>query len=167
MQSIPIESVEHWPLQRLIPYARNARTHVDAQVSQIAGSIAEFGFVNPILVGDDNVIIAGHGRLLAALQLGLEKVPVIVLGHLTEVQLPQLKLKQFFVPSAVLRNLVVDNDQRPALHLGQVAEHDHRHLFKTQLKCCQQPTMTGDDHVVVAHQDGIDETELGNRAGDL
>ena len=76
MPSTTIESVEHWPLQRLIPYARNARTHDDDQVSQIAGSIAEFGFVNPILVGDDNVIIAGHGRLLAALQLGLEQVPL-------------------------------------------------------------------------------------------
>jgi len=79
-------TVEHWPLQRLIPYAKNARTHDDAQVSQIAGSIAEFGFVNPILVGDDNVIIAGHGRLMAAQQLGLREVPVIVLAHLSEAQ---------------------------------------------------------------------------------
>jgi len=86
MQTTSIETVEHWPLQRLIPYARNARTHDDGQVSQIAGSIAEFGFVNPILVGDDNVIIAGHGRLMAAQQLGLEQVPVIVLRHLTEAQ---------------------------------------------------------------------------------
>ena len=86
MQTTAIETVEHWPLQRLIPYARNARTHDDGQVSQIAGSIAEFGFVNPILVGDDNVIIAGHGRLMAAQQLGLETVPVIVLRHLTEAQ---------------------------------------------------------------------------------
>ncbi len=86
MQTNSIETVEHWPLQRLIPYAKNARTHDDAQVSQIAGSIAEFGFVNPILVGDDNVIIAGHGRLMAAQQLGLDKVPVIILRHLTEAQ---------------------------------------------------------------------------------
>lgn len=86
MQPINVETVEHWPLQRLIPYAKNARTHDDGQVSQIAGSIAEFGFVNPILVGDDNVIIAGHGRLMAAQQLGLDKVPVIVLRHLTEAQ---------------------------------------------------------------------------------
>jgi len=78
--------VEHWSLQRLIPYAKNARTHDDTQVSQIAGSIAEFGFVNPILVGDDNIIIAGHGRLMAAQQLGLDTVPVIVLHHLTEAQ---------------------------------------------------------------------------------
>lgn len=86
MQLNIVESVEHWSLQRLIPYAKNARTHDDTQVSQIAGSIAEFGFVNPILVGDDNIIIAGHGRLMAAQQLGLDTVPVIVLHHLTEAQ---------------------------------------------------------------------------------
>lgn len=86
MQLNTVESVEHWSLQRLIPYAKNAGTHDDTQVSQIAGSIAEFGFVNPILVGDDNIIIAGHGRLMAAQQLGLDTVPVIVLHHLTEAQ---------------------------------------------------------------------------------
>ena len=63
--------IEHKPVDQLVPYVRNARTHSDEQVSQIAGSIAEFGFVNPILVGDDNVIIAGHGRLMAAHKIGL------------------------------------------------------------------------------------------------
>ena len=72
-------NIERWPLDRLIPHARNARTHSDAQVAQIAGSIAEFGFVNPILVGDDGVMVAGHGRVLAARKLGLSEVPVIVL----------------------------------------------------------------------------------------
>jgi DNA modification methylase len=72
--------------ERLVPYARNARTHPDWQIAQIAASIAEFGFVNPILVGGDGVIIAGHGRLLAAQQLGLAEVPVIELGHLSEIQ---------------------------------------------------------------------------------
>lgn len=86
MQTLTVETVEQWPLHRLIPYARNARTHSDAQVSQIAASIVEFGFVNPILVGEDSVIIAGHGRLMAAQQLGMEAVPVIVLGHLSETQ---------------------------------------------------------------------------------
>ena len=71
-------SLEHWPLDRLIPHARNARTHSEAQVAQIAGSIAEFGFVNPVLVGDDGVIVAGHGRVLAARTLGLPEAPVIV-----------------------------------------------------------------------------------------
>jgi DNA modification methylase len=78
--------VERWPVERLIPYARNARTHSDEQVAQVAASIAEFGFVNPILVGPDGVIIAGHARLLAARKLRLTEVPVLVLGHLTETQ---------------------------------------------------------------------------------
>ena len=78
--------VETWPVERLIPYARNARTHSDEQVAQVAASIAEFGFVNPILVGPDGVIIAGHARLLAARKLRMTEVPVLVLGHLTETQ---------------------------------------------------------------------------------
>jgi DNA modification methylase len=79
-------AVERWPLERLIPHARNARTHSEEQVAQIAGSIAEFGFVNPVLVGDDGVMVAGHGRVLAARKLGLTEVPVIVLSHLTPTQ---------------------------------------------------------------------------------
>ncbi len=79
-------SIESRALEHLIPYARNARTHSDEQVSQIAGSIAEFGFNNPILVDRDGGIIAGHGRALAARQLNLTHVPVIVLDHLTENQ---------------------------------------------------------------------------------
>jgi ParB-like chromosome segregation protein Spo0J len=60
------KDIEHWPLDRLIPFARNARTHSDAQIAQIAASIREFGFTNPILVDSKDGIIAGHGRLLAA-----------------------------------------------------------------------------------------------------
>jgi DNA modification methylase len=78
--------VERWPLERLIPYIRNARTHSEEQVAQVAASIVEFGFVNPILVGADGVIIAGHARLLAARKLGMTEVPVIVLDHLSETQ---------------------------------------------------------------------------------
>jgi DNA modification methylase len=70
----------------LIPYARNSRTHSDEQVAQIAASIREFGFTNPVLVDADRGIIAGHGRLLAARKLGLDEVPVIELAHLTEAQ---------------------------------------------------------------------------------
>ena len=66
MQSVAADKVERWPLDCLIPHARNSRTHSDEQVAQIAGSIAEFGFVNPVLVGDDGVIVAGHGRILAS-----------------------------------------------------------------------------------------------------
>ena len=78
--------IEMMPTARLVPYARNARTHSDQQIAQIAASMAEFGFVNPILIGDDDVIIAGHGRLMAAQRLGMSEAPVIVLGHLTEAQ---------------------------------------------------------------------------------
>jgi DNA modification methylase len=78
--------VERRAIEQLIPYIRNARTHSDAQVAQVAGSIAEFGFVNPILVGEDGVIIAGHARLAAARLLQLAEVPVIVLAHLSATQ---------------------------------------------------------------------------------
>ena len=78
--------IEQWPLDRLLPYAANARTHPDEQVAQIAGSIAEFGFIVPCLVDERGVLVAGHGRLLAAQRLGLSQVPVIRLDHLTDAQ---------------------------------------------------------------------------------
>ena len=78
--------IEIWPVDRLVPYARNARTHSAAQVAQIAASIVEFGFTNPILVDSADGIVAGHGRLLAARKLGLAEVPVIVLDHLSPTQ---------------------------------------------------------------------------------
>jgi ParB-like chromosome segregation protein Spo0J len=78
--------IETKPIERLRAYERNARTHSDEQIAQIAASIAEFGFTNPILIGADGVIIAGHGRLLAAQRLGMAEVPTIVLDHLTDAQ---------------------------------------------------------------------------------
>src|SRR5512144_2306971 len=80
------QRIELWPIERLVPYARNARTHSDEQVAQIAASIAEFGFNAPLLVDSQAGIIAGHGRLLAARKLGLAEVPVIVLDHLSDAQ---------------------------------------------------------------------------------
>src|SRR5712671_489087 len=80
------QRIEQWLVHRLIPYARNPRTHSDAQIAQIAASIVEFGFNNPILVDTKAGILAGHGRLLAARKLGMAEVPVIVLDHLTEAQ---------------------------------------------------------------------------------
>jgi ParB-like chromosome segregation protein Spo0J len=76
--------LEHWPIERLVPSPRNARTHSEAQVAEIAGSIRAFGFTNPILVGEDGDVIAGHGRLAAARKLGLSEVPVIPLLGLSE-----------------------------------------------------------------------------------
>ena len=70
----------------LIPYARNARTHSDQQAAQIAASIREFGFTNPVLIDEEDGIIAGHARVLGAHLLGLDEVPCIVLAHLTPTQ---------------------------------------------------------------------------------
>ena len=81
-----IHTIEYLPTDSLIPYARNSRTHSDAQVSQVAGSIREFGFTNPVLIDAQDGIIAGHGRVLAALKLKLDTVPCIRLSHLTETQ---------------------------------------------------------------------------------
>lgn len=79
-------AVEYRKLDDLVPYARNARTHSDAQVAEIAGSIREFGFTNPVLIAEDGTLIAGHGRVLAARKLGMETVPTIVLTGLSEIQ---------------------------------------------------------------------------------
>jgi ParB-like chromosome segregation protein Spo0J len=78
--------IQYRPLSELVPYARNPRTHSDEQVSQIAASIREFGFTNPILLDGNKGNIAGHGRLAAAKELGMEKVPCIDLSHLTDEQ---------------------------------------------------------------------------------
>jgi len=86
MSTPVIGQITDRPIEGLIPYARNARTHSDAQVAQIAASIREFGFTNPVLVDGANGIIAGHGRVLAARKLGLTTVPCIELSHLNETQ---------------------------------------------------------------------------------
>jgi ParB-like chromosome segregation protein Spo0J len=78
--------IENVAVDTLIPYARNSRTHDDAQVAQIAASIKEFGFTNPVLIDADGGVIAGHGRILAARKLKLAEVPCIRLSHLTETQ---------------------------------------------------------------------------------
>ena len=83
---LPHMKIEQIPTADLIPYARNTRTHSPEQVAQIAGSIREFGFTNPVLIDADNGIIAGHGRVMAAQKLGLAKVPCIRLAHLTDNQ---------------------------------------------------------------------------------
>lgn len=78
--------IQYKPIQDLIPYARNSRTHNDAQVAQIAASIKEFGWTNPVLLDGTNGIIAGHGRVLAAQKLGETEVPTIELSHMDENQ---------------------------------------------------------------------------------
>jgi DNA modification methylase len=82
----PADKVERWTIDRLVPYARNARTHSDGQIAQVAASIQEWGWTNPVLVGDDGGIIAGHARVLAARQLGLVEVPVMLASDWSEAQ---------------------------------------------------------------------------------
>ena len=80
------QNIEQIDLKKLIPYARNSRTHNDIQVSQIAASIREFGFTNPVLITENYDILAGHGRVLAAKKLGMDSVPCIKVDHLNEFQ---------------------------------------------------------------------------------
>ena len=82
----PADKVERWRIDRLIPYAKNARTHTDAQVAAIAASIKEWGWTTPALVGEDGGLIAGHARVLAARQLGIAEIPVMVAVGWTEAQ---------------------------------------------------------------------------------
>lgn len=83
---MPDLAVEYMPLADLVPYARNARTHGPAQVAQLVDSIREFGWTNPVLIDEAGGIIAGHGRVMAAQQLGMDQVPCIRLAHLTDTQ---------------------------------------------------------------------------------
>jgi hypothetical protein len=103
----------------LIPYARNTRTHSPEQVSQIAGSIREFGFTNPILIDGENGIIAGHGRVMAASKLGLAKVPCIRLAHLTDTQ----KRAYIIADNKLALNAGWDEEML-ALELGELNDED-------------------------------------------
>jgi DNA modification methylase len=96
--------IETWPLERVLNYARNARMHSDEQVKAIAASITEFGFINPCLVDADGVLIAGHGRVLACRHLGLNTVPVIQVGHLTEIQIKALRIADNQLPQLATWN---------------------------------------------------------------
>ena len=107
-------TVETRKVEALIPYARNPRTHSDAQIAQLAASIVEFGWTNPILVDGDNGVIAGHGRLLAARKLGMTEVPVIELAHLTPAQKRALVIAD--------NRLALDADWDEAMLVLELAE---------------------------------------------
>lgn len=112
------QRIEIWELERLVPYARNARLHSDEQVTKIAASIAEFGFTNPILVDSTDGIIAGHGRLAAARSLGLAQVPVIVLDHLTDAQ-----RQAYIVADNRLAEDSTWNHDQLAAELAELSDH--------------------------------------------
>lgn len=106
-------------IERLIPYINNSRTHSDSQVAQIAASIREFGFTNPVLIDGECGIIAGHGRVLAARKLGMEVVPCIEISHLT----PAQKKAYIIADNKLALNADWDNDLL-ALELGELQEAD-------------------------------------------
>ena len=109
--------VEQRKIEALIPYVNNSRTHSDEQVAQIAASVREFGWTNPILVDGQNGIIAGHGRLAAARKLGLTEVPVIVLDHLSEAQ-----KKALVIADNKLASNAGWDDEMLRLELGDLQE---------------------------------------------
>jgi len=88
----PADQVERWPLTKLIPYARNARAHSEEQIAQIAASIREWGWTVPVLVDEQGTLIAGHGRVLAAQQLGITDVPTMVARGWTHAQIQAYRL---------------------------------------------------------------------------
>jgi hypothetical protein len=82
----PADKVERWPIDRLIPYAKNARTHSPAQIAALSASVKEWGWTTPVLVAEDRGLIAGHARILAARQLGIAEIPVMVAAGWSEAQ---------------------------------------------------------------------------------
>ena len=136
--------VRYQNVAALKPYAGNARTHSDKQIAQIAASIRNFGFNNPVLVDAENRIIAGHGRVEAAKRLGLTSVPTIRLDHLSDAE----------------RRAYVIDQVRPLLSLAKVLEPDHRHLGEPQLPRSEQPAVTGEDACVLVNQDRVGPSKL-------
>jgi ParB/RepB/Spo0J family partition protein len=132
--------IELWSIDRLIPYENNARTHSTEQVAQIAASIAEFGFTNPILVDQNNGIIAGHGRFAAAKELGLPQVPVVMLDHLSKAQ----------------RRAYILADNKLALNAGWDAD-----LLKLELRALEEEDDFGLDVI------GFSEQELSDLLGSM
>jgi len=115
--SNPADKIEKWKIDKLIPYAKNSRTHSDEQVAQIAASIKEWGWTTPVLVDDTGQIIAGHGRIMAARKLGMEEVPVIVAEGWTDAQ----KRAYVLADNKLAMNAGWDNEML-ALELGEIGD---------------------------------------------
>jgi ParB-like chromosome segregation protein Spo0J len=116
-KSNPADKVQQWPIERLVPYAKNSRTHSDEQVAQIAASIREWGFTTAVLVDEAGSIIAGHGRVLAARQLGIASLPVMVAAGWTDSQ----KRAYVIADNKLALNAGWDN-QMLALELGELGD---------------------------------------------
>lgn len=133
MKNTPTE-IEHIQVDALVPYARNSRTHSAEQVAQIAASMTEFGWTNPVLIDAAGTIVAGHGRVMAAKKLGMETIPCIRLGHLT--------------PSQVRAYVIADN--KLAMNAGWDEE-----LLASEIQAIMEAgdlsvTLTGFDEAEIA-----------------
>ena len=148
--------IEVWPIEKLVPYENNARTHSSEQVAQLAASIVEFGFVNPILVDTKAGVIAGHGRLAAAKDLGLDEVPVVVLDHLT----PTQKRAYILADNKLALNAGWDNEllQQELAHL-QIEDFELELLGFDESELAD---LLGDDDL----EDGIDAREAVDETDD-
>jgi ParB-like chromosome segregation protein Spo0J len=113
------DHIEMRSVDELIPYSKNARMHSDTQVVQIAASITEFGFTNPVLIDGKKGIIAGHGRLMAAKKLGIKKVPTVILDHLSEMQ-----KKAYIIADNKLTENASWNEEILASELSDLKEND-------------------------------------------
>jgi hypothetical protein len=113
----PADKVEHWPIDWLVPYAKNSRTHSEEQIAQIAASIKEWGFTTAVLVDEKGGIIAGHGRVLAARKLGIDTLPVMVATGWTEPQ----KRAYVIADNKLALNAGWDNEML-SLELGELGE---------------------------------------------
>ena len=113
----PADKVEKWAINKLIPYARNARTHSDEQISQLAASIKEWGWTTPVLVDEQGSIIAGHGRTLAAQRLQMTEVPVMVAAGWSEAK----KRAYILADNKLALNAGWDNEML-ALELGEIGD---------------------------------------------
>src|SRR5580693_1649306 len=131
----PADKVERWAIDRLIPYAKNARTHTDAQVAAIAASIKEWGWTTPALVGQDGGLIAGHARVLAARQLGIAEIPVMVAAGWRGAEARLRARRQAFVRAFLVRA----HQARVTRHIGgqdrgETADSGHRSPVEITLR---------------------------------
>ncbi|MFZ9335179.1 MAG: ParB/Srx family N-terminal domain-containing protein [Burkholderiaceae bacterium] len=113
----PADKVEQWPIEKLVPYAKNSRTHSDEQIGQIAASIKEWGWTTPVLVDEDGSIIAGHGRTLAAQRLKMTEVPVMVAKGWSDAK----KRAYVIADNKLALNAGWDNELL-ALELGEIGD---------------------------------------------
>jgi ParB-like chromosome segregation protein Spo0J len=113
----PADKVEQWPIEKLVPYAKNSRTHSEEQVAQIAASIREWGFTTAVLVDESGSIIAGHGRVMAARKLGMASLPIMVAAGWTDAQ----KRAYVIADNKLALNAGWDNELL-ALELGELGD---------------------------------------------